>query len=288
MPSKRNDSGESDPFEAPRRTAAQRSLAVLPTLCTLGNCLCGFLAVFFASRKPETQMAWNWTPLTVAAAFVFLGMLFDALDGRLARLTRHTSDLGAQLDSMADMVTFGVAPAFIAVQLVALEAPFMSIKADRPYDRMVLVIACIYVSCAALRLARFNIEIGGDDVSHHTWFEGLPTPGAGGTVASLVLLHEHFLANQRGLSVTLSSIGMVAITLLAAIAMVSRLPYVHLINRFLRDRARIEYIAIAVAIGLLLFVHPQGSLAAAFVIYALSAPIVAMLSLLGRRRKADD
>ena len=79
MSRKRNATGASGPAEALRRTAAQRSLAVLPTLCTLGNCLCGFLAVFFASRKPETQMAWNWTPLTVAAAFVFT-WLFSVTD----------------------------------------------------------------------------------------------------------------------------------------------------------------------------------------------------------------
>src|SRR5690606_15347871 len=104
-----------------RRPARRRSIALLPTLCTLGSALCGFLAVFFASRAPDTVMLWNWTPLTFAAVFIFLGMVLDALDGRLARMTRSTSSFGEQLDSMADMVTFGVAPAFLAVQLIGLE-----------------------------------------------------------------------------------------------------------------------------------------------------------------------
>lgn len=258
-----------------RRVAARRTLAVLPTLCTLGNCLCGFLVVFFASRDPiGAEMPWNWTPLTIGAVFVFLGMLFDGLDGRLARMTRRTSELGEQLDSMADMVTFGVAPAFLAVQLVAVQNPFIG-KVDTLFDRTALIIACIYVACAALRLARFNIEIHSDVPTAHMSFEGLPTPGAAGTVASLVLLHQHFLANQNAnpWAMTISSIGMVAIMFLVALAMVSRLRYVHVTNRYLRERARIEYIAILVAVGLLLLVHLQGALAAGLVAYALSAPV---------------
>ena len=262
-----------------RRRAARRTLAVLPTLLTLGNCLCGFLAVFFASRiQPSDRMAWHWSPLTIGAAFIFLGMIFDALDGRVARLTRYTSDLGEQLDSMADMVTFGVAPAYLVAQLVIRGATpyFASDNMDDYFGRAALVVACIYVACAALRLARFNIEVESDDVKDHLHFEGLPSPGAAGTVAALVLLHEKQWDNptHQQWPVNAIGIGMVVIMLMVALAMVSRLRYVHLTNRYLRERAPIQYIAMLVIGVLLVLIHLQGALAAAFVAYAVSAPIV--------------
>lgn len=271
-----------------RHIAAQRTLAVLPTLFTLGNGLCGFLVIFFASRIPEnTRLLWHWTPLTVGAVFVFAGMLFDALDGRLARLTRQTSDLGEQLDSMSDMVTFGVAPAYLAVQLVRVEIPFLSEQKDTIFDRTALVIACIYVACAALRLARFNLSAKSDQTVDHMSFEGLPSPGAAGTVASLVLLHQNLLANSSGDNrwTTLASIAMVTVTLLTALAMVSRLRYIHLVNRYLRERAPIQYIAIIVAVTLLMLIHAQAALAAAFVFYALSAPIARLIGTIRPRSR---
>src|SRR5690606_59337 len=97
--------------------------------CTLANMLCGFLAIFVASRPVgDANLPWEWTPLTMAAVFVFMGMVFDAFDGHLARLTRSVSDIGEQLDSLADMVTFGIAPAFLAVQLVGVQVPYLSLS----------------------------------------------------------------------------------------------------------------------------------------------------------------
>src|SRR5688500_16955842 len=107
-----------------RRLRPTRMLRVLPSLFTLGNLLCGFAAVFNASRIGRDADGSAGVPhLAIAAGLVFAGMVFDALDGRIARLTRQTSDLGEQLDSMADMVTFGVAPAFMVIQLVGIGNP---------------------------------------------------------------------------------------------------------------------------------------------------------------------
>lgn len=280
-----------------RRIAARRGLAVLPTMFTLGNLLCGFAAVFFASRPLETPMPLGWSPLTIAAGFIFVGMLCDGLDGRIARLVRGTSSLGEQLDSMADMVTFGVAPAFLVVQLVGVETPFVSVseRTDDIFDRVGMIVALIYVACAALRLARFNIEVAGDSLDDHMSFKGLPSPGAAGTVASLVLLHQHFLrhlgegvAPHESWRLHLSAVVMVAVTLLAALAMVSRLRYVHVLNRYVRGRAKIENIAWVVIVLLLLLVRPQGSLAAAFVAYALSAPLTWLWKLTRRRGQVQQ
>ena len=99
---------------------------------------------------------------------------------------------------MADMVTFGVAPAFLAVQLIGVETPFVSMANDQMFDRVVVMVACIYVACTALRLARFNIiQATEADKTNHLSFEGLPSPGAAGTVASLVLLHQHFFGGWQ-------------------------------------------------------------------------------------------
>lgn len=256
-----------------RRRAAIKTVAVLPTLLTLGNVLCGFMAVVLASRPADTTLPWGWTPLTFAALFIFLGMVLDGLDGRVARLTRSTSELGEQLDSMADMVTFGVAPAFLAVHLVGIQTPFLALR-EGLFDRLAIVGAFIYVACAALRLARFNIETKSPDVSDHLSFSGLPSPGAAGTVASLVLLHQHFV---HGSDTTWLVAGakwtMVATMILAAFAMVSRLRYSHVLNRYLPRRAPFPTIVMVVVCSLLLFIHFQGSIAAAFVLYALSAPV---------------
>ncbi len=263
------------PVHSGRRRAAIVTISVLPTMLTLGNLLCGFGSIFFASRPIEAGSPLGWSALTFSAVLIFLGMVFDGLDGRIARLTRSTSDLGEQLDSMADMVSFGVAPAFLAVQLVGVETPFISAANDQLFDRVVVIIACIYVACAALRLARFNISKADHEaLTDHLSFEGLPSPGAAGTVASLVLLHQHFLVDGDPMdwSIRLAAIGMVLIMLLAGFGMVSRLEYIHVVSRYLSGRVGFGTITKIVVLALLLLIHLQGALAAGFVLYALSAP----------------
>ncbi len=268
------------------RSVARHAIAVLPACFTLGNLLCGFLAIFYASRPAEgpdaVPLIFGWTPLTVAAVFIFLGMIFDGLDGRIARLTRSVSDLGEQLDSMADMVTFGVAPAFVAIRLAVVQVPYLANTAaqDRLLDRVALVIACIYVCCAALRLARFNLDAQRGDqdaVADHNYFKGLPSPGAAGTVAALILLHQHYFAHHEGAfwATQVTAVVMLAVTLLTALAMVSSFRYVHLLNRYVGQRAPFHTTVMAVVIGLLLLVFPQEVAAAALVAYALSAPLLA-------------
>jgi CDP-diacylglycerol---serine O-phosphatidyltransferase len=280
--------------EVPRRAGrrrlvpSMRPVAILPSLLTLGNVLSGFLAIFVASRPLEPNLPFGWSPLTFAALFIFMGMLLDGLDGQLARLARATSGLGEQLDSMADMVTFGVAPAFLAVQLAGIGSPFLSARSDRYFDRAALIIACCYVACAALRLARFNAELKSPAAEDHATFSGLPSPGAAGTVASLVLLHQHLLAQPvlRVWALNFAAYGILLVTLLTALAMISRMRYLHISNRLLRGRAPIEYVAVLVVVGLLLLIAPQLSLAAAFAAYAVSAPARVVVRLVYRRSGA--
>lgn len=272
-----------------RRQAALKAIAVIPTMFTLGNLLCGFAAIFLASRDPvTTQLPFGWSPLTAAVVAVFMGMIFDALDGRIARLTKQTSELGEQLDSFADMVTFGVAPAFIAIMLVDVDIPFLAQgKGDNLLDRAVLITGGLYCACAALRLARFNVEVKSAAVADHMSFKGLPSPGAAGTVASIVLLHEHFLAPfmhdhraaPTGLGpmdetwpLWLSKVGMIVVMMLVAFAMVSRLRYSHVLNRYFRGKASFNTIVCCVVVVMAVAIVPQYAIAAGLVLYALSAP----------------
>ncbi|MEM8737476.1 MAG: CDP-alcohol phosphatidyltransferase family protein [Planctomycetota bacterium] len=260
---------------------------MLPTLFTLGNLLCGFVAVFIASRPIGTPMAFEWTPLFCAAIFIFLGLVCDALDGRVARLTRSTSDLGEQLDSMADMVTFGVAPAFILVQIIGVQSPFFAATGDSTYDRLGLAFACIYVACAGLRLARFNIEKDDEEAAGgHLYFEGLPSPGAAGAVAGLALLHQSVWASDHGsVGAGVAAYGMLGASLLCAIAMVSRFRYVHLLNRYVRGRAPFPAVVAGVIVVLLLLVWPQPAVAGGFVAYAVSGPVASLFRRSWRNRR---
>src|SRR5436190_9796572 len=180
------------------RRAYIRSAYSLPTLATLGNAICGFAAVYVAGLDPATAGSDSLTQFfafhrfTAAAYLIFLAMVFDALDGRLARFTRHTTDFGGQLDSLADFGSFGIAPPFLALQL------FRHAIVDLPVavSRLIWAIGAIYLSCAALRLARFNVSNEHGE-QHHFSFLGLPSPGAAGTVAAFVLMQQALAMHSR-------------------------------------------------------------------------------------------
>ena len=272
-------------------------MSVLPTLCTLGNLVAGFAAIHYAAREPSVRLLWHdWTPLTIAGALVFLGMFLDAIDGSLARLTRSNSELGGQLDSLADVITFGVAPAFMTLRLVAnhLKGDYWIIDpaADTVLGKMIWAAGAVYVCCAALRLARYNVEMGPGAVNDHSLFRGLPSPGAAGTVASLVILHQHVLMNiinkaaagelvSHGATtpegvplgfVQWSALGIPLIMLLCAFGMVSNVPYLHFANRYFRGPRSFAYVVRLVVILALGVWFPQYMLALGFTVYALSGP----------------
>ena len=267
---------------ARRARRARSAVKVLPSMFTLANLLCGFAAIFYASRPEGAEHVFNnLSLLTIAALLIFAGMIFDALDGRVARLTRNTSDLGEQLDSMSDMVTFGIAPAFLVIQLINIGTPFFgpeSEPVDKFFDRFVLVVAGIYAACTALRLARFNVEIDEPSESDHMSFKGLPSPAAGGTVAVFVLLHQSLIAGSSFDHARTVALFMVGITLLAALGMVSTYRYSHLLNRYLRGQVTFRTLAACVILVALLAVHPQLFATIALSAYALSGPVVHWLN----------
>lgn len=278
-----------------RRRRRIQAVAVLPSLFTLGNLIAGFAAIHYASKPADASVAGalDWSPLTMAGFLIFLGMFCDAVDGSIARFTRTTTDIGAQLDSLADIVTFGVAPAYMTLRLVSMyyldnnEAGMAVISPDHDgaFGRIFWVIAAIYVSCAALRLARFNVETGSSEaLSDHMFFRGLPSPGAAGCLASLILLHQDQLSDSSAKWVARSTgFGMAGIMLLCGLAMVSRLPYVHATNRYLRGQGSFAYVVVMMVLLVLAVFYTQEVLAVAFTVYALSAP-ARWVWLVGRRR----
>lgn len=277
---------------ARRARRARSAVKVLPSMFTLANLLCGFAAIFYASRTEGADHVFNnLSLLTIAALLIFAGMIFDALDGRVARLTRNTSDLGEQLDSMSDMVTFGIAPAFLVIQLINIGTPFFGAETDlvnKFFDRFVLVVAGIYAACTALRLARFNIEIDEPSESDHMSFKGLPSPAAGGTVAVFVLLHQSLIAGSSFDHARTVALVMVAITLLAALGMVSTYRYSHLLNRYLRGQVTFRTLAACVILVALLAVHPQLFATIAMSTYALSGPVLHWLKRAHGGHQSDD
>lgn len=148
----------------PRRP--RRRVYILPNLFTTGNMLCGFYAIVAAIHGNFINAAWS----------IIIAILFDTMDGRVARLTRATSSFGLQYDSLSDLTSFGVAPALVGY-LWCLE----------PYGRLGWLAAFLYVACAALRLARFNIST---DVVPKGYFQGVPSPCAAATVATAILFYS--------------------------------------------------------------------------------------------------
>lgn len=227
-----------------------RTVAVLPTLFTLANLVCGFFAIVVAARveRPETAMVpqaariGTMSPIKAIRALdpkddthncmlsgwlIFLAMLFDALDGHVARLSKATSDFGAQLDSLCDLVTFGVAPAILLVKM----CPAFTFA----HKDTVWVIAAAFAACAAMRLARFNVET--DENDDHLHFTGLPSPAAAAIASFGILFYE---LRREGSVLGLEYAQTVDVwmqnilpffAVLVALLMVSRIPYPHVVNQ---------------------------------------------------------
>jgi CDP-diacylglycerol--serine O-phosphatidyltransferase len=179
----------------------RKAMFVLPNLFTLSGIFCGFYAIILAGDDPTPERLYR------ASLAVFFGLFFDMADGRVARLTRTQSEFGVQIDSLSDLVTFGVAPAVIVHQW-----------ALREFGLLGAVAAFAFVACGAIRLARFNIlaRRGGSS----TDFIGLPIPLAAGVMISLVMFH------QRTFAAPVTHEGSVVVLLLVlAYLMVSNVRY---------------------------------------------------------------
>lgn len=281
-------------------------VALLPSAATLGNLISGLLAIvccllavrsaYFADQPQTTHRllhAWFPTYIAVGGYLIVLAMVFDALDGRLARIARQTSEFGAQLDSLADIVSFGTAPALLLLTLLlplAVTNDGSAPIVNRLEWRLGLLGALVYASCAAIRLARYNAENVREEAAQLR-FHGLPVPGAAAGLVALLVLHEELVYDQvtwlgidwaTGLR---RSLGVVAFCL--GILMITRLDYVHVVNRYVRREhppAHLVIVVILVAIGLF---SPQILLAVVAVAYVLSGLAGRLLHLRPGRRTTE-
>ena len=242
--------------------ARGRGIYLLPNLFTTGGLFAGFFAIIAASQGR----------FTAACVAIFVAAILDGIDGRVARLTNTQTEFGVQYDSLADLVSFGMAPA-----LVMYHWALMSMKLDgNTLGKIGWLAAFRYAACAALRLARFNSQVATVD---KRWFIGLASPAAAGLMASFVwTCHEFGWAGEELRYVAL------ALTVCAGLLMVSRLRY----NSFKgsgngpkSDRVPFFTLLIAVVVLIALWIEPPVTLLVASTLYAVSGPILGL-----RRRTA--
>ncbi len=206
-------------------------ITILPSLITILNGVCGFVSIVLASRANDKGVPAETSYFLAAAYMVLLAMFFDMLDGRLARMSHSTSSFGGQLDSLCDMVSFGVAPAFLMLQLVSAKLePIMPFSGGLLH-RFIWVAALAYISCAAIRLARFNVE-NEENEAHHMSFVGLPSPAAAGAVVSLIIFQREEMPHIE----TYVVYALPFLTTLVAVLMVSQIRYPHVVNVYLRGK----------------------------------------------------
>ena len=240
-----------------RSAQLKRGVYLIPSLFTSGNLICGFFSLISTFNGEYLQ----------AAIFVILAHLLDGLDGYVARLTKTTSQFGVELDSLADLVSFGVAPAVLVYYWALV-----------PWNTWGWLAACLYVVCGALRLARFNVQIANVEKSH---FVGLPIPAAAEMIAATVLMY-YFLggagaANKR-------VILLLVIYLLAGL-MVSNFRYFSFKQVSFKRRHPFWILVSAILFIKLTIAEPQVMFFAVFLLYTLSGPLLWLLTVYKRRRE---
>jgi CDP-diacylglycerol--serine O-phosphatidyltransferase len=261
-----------------------KKIAILPTLLTLGNGICGFAAIAYASKiGPQSTAKETDDLFFLSACLILLAMFFDALDGYVARLSKSASDFGGQLDSLCDAISFGAAPGFLLLRL------------GREWERhligsAVAMIAALYMVCAVLRLARFNTENTPDPTSHKR-FKGLPSPAAAGCVVSLVILRSA-PSELGGTGVNAEMMqAFVRVwaplgTLIAALLMVSRASYPHVTKQILHGRRPFSVIVQLVLALFIIALTPHLAFFLLFWGYAFSGLIRHVLFRVARRKSS--
>jgi CDP-diacylglycerol--serine O-phosphatidyltransferase len=236
----------------------RKGVYILPNLFTSAGLFAGFYSIICTLQGD----------LHLAAIMVLVAQLCDVMDGRIARLTRTTSSFGVQYDSLADLVAFGVAPG-ILVWRWALQ----------PWGRWGWLAATLYVTCGALRLARFNVQAGSVERRH---FIGLPIPAAADVVASTVLMYFYFGGQGAANKMLVMPL---LITGLAAL-MVSEIRYFSFKEFQLHHRHPFPVLLGVLCIVMLTIAEPEMMLFVVSTTYALSGPLGAMLRFVNRRRFA--
>jgi len=233
---------------------------LLPSIITTFALFAGFYSIV-ASINGD---------FTLAAISIMVAMLWDTLDGRVARLTNTQSTFGAEYDSLSDLVSFGVAPALLVYEWSLSDL-----------GRFGWLAAFIYLACAALRLARFNTQVGATD---KRYFQGLPSPASAGVIASMIWLKfwnfEYFDIGVVSLSYYIG----VGITILCGLLMVSNVRYFSFKEFDSTDKASFRFLLLTVLSLIVLLYKPNIVLFTGFFIYMLSGPFITIFGIYKRRQ----
>jgi CDP-diacylglycerol--serine O-phosphatidyltransferase len=237
----------------------KKSIYLLPNLFTTGNLLCGFASIV-ASINGQ-----YWR----AACAILIAVCLDYLDGKVARMTNSASAFGLEYDSLADLLSFGMAPGLL-----------LYAWALRPFGPFGWLVAFLFVICGALRLARFNVQV--TSVQKYT-FTGLPIPAAAGVIASAILLSQELHGDLHEFDTAPPVFLMLAVCALALL-MVSHFKYRSFKHLRLKRVRSLHLLGVGVLAIIVIILNPEISLFLLFFIYAISGPLETLL----RRRKSKE
>ena len=223
----------------------RRGVYLLPNLFTTAALFCGFYGIVQAMNHQYS----------VAAAAIFFAMVLDSLDGRVARMTNTQSAFGEQMDSLADMVSFGAAPALIAYEW-----------ALKGIGRWGWMAAFIYCACAALRLARFNVNTS---VVDKRFFQGLPSPAAAALVMGFI-----WLMNELGYSGSDVVWPTFVLCLYSGLTMVTNVPFYSFKDVQMKKSVPFAVIVLLALVIAIINIHPPTVLFALFIVYGLSGYVL--------------
>jgi len=244
----------------PRIDTLKRGVYILPNFLTSLGLFCGFFSIITTMHGDYLKAAW---------AIVIAGV-FDALDGRIARMTHTTSRFGLEYDSLSDLVAFGVAPALLSYSWVLDQ-----------HGRMGWLAAFLFVGCGAVRLARFNVLSGS---MKSGYFQGMPIPAAAGMVASTVIFCFHFNFVDK---TPLSMIFVLMIFFLAFL-MVSNISFRSFKDFDLRSRMPVSSVVLVILLIVVIAAEPQIMLFSIGVLYLLSALVFHALEVLKRKNTSEE
>jgi len=237
----------------------KKGIYLIPNLCTLGNLFCGFYAIVAVLNNDFVS----------AGEIILLSLIFDGLDGKLARLTNTMSRFGVEFDSLADVISFGVAPAILIYKWALIS-----------YGRVGWLAAFLYMACGAMRLARFNVMVDNDE---KRYFTGLPIPAGAAFIASFVILHNYLFGAMGSKPPIIAGIAYVL-----AFLMVSNVKYRSFKDFDLRQKKPFNILVSGLLIAIIFVAEPQISFFILFAAYPLSGILAGFPLFKGLNKKLHD
>ena len=260
------------PPSSNRETDERIRIYFLPNLLTAGNLACGFFALTWIFKY---ERGGSFEPILVAIRLILAAFACDFLDGRLARLAKKESQFGREFDSLADIVSFGVAPAFLVYRIVLYQ-----------FERTGWLVAVVYLVCGGIRLARFNVMTMAGSKRDGGEFVGFPIPSAAALVVSVAMFMMWLEGQERELGP--ARYALAGLMVLLSILMVSNVRYPTFKYIDWTPTRSVAAFAAAVVAGLLLAVNFQVMLAALFVVYLLYGLVRPWVSKRWRREIESD